>query len=337
MMTLYPLKYTEYYNYYKTLNFTLNESNLKLNIIGNFVNQNINTNIQINKNALFTSSITLNSLTVMYTYLLIDLYSFTYASNSVSFNSIEPHLPEFLIYFDSNTNFVTSSTQSILYYSNTVVISSTFNPSVTVFNSLTSLYSSTADFAQKSISALYSSTANFAQNSLSAEFSNTAIYSLASKTAYSLAPSVYVKLENLDIIPTMIPKSTINVGTVLPATALEYDSFYKLDTKELFVYLSNTWRRINWQKYITADELYRTGRLRINQSTSALEIVSVNLAWFEIIPTIGNIFLPIGFNYYNYNYNYSYTPYYGYNYSYTPYYGYGYGVPFIYYIAPRYF
>jgi hypothetical protein len=91
----------------------------------------------------------------------------------------------------------------------------------------------------------------------------------------------------------------IGVSTYTPTyptiNPREYMSFYNINTKELFVYLSNSWRRINWQKFIKSDWLYDENRLRINTSTGGLEIVSADNNWHEIIPTVGAVFSPIGY------------------------------------------
>jgi hypothetical protein len=242
MIILYPLKYDTYYNYYQRLNFTLNETNLILNISGFFINQNINKNIQLNKNALITSTTVLNnSTTALYTYLLIDLYTFKYESNTNPFKSMLPHKTEFLIYFDSN---------------------------------------------------LYSNTTNTSINT--SQISSVPVYNTAPATSSTIS------FNTLEMSPFMIPYTYINVGTALPSTANEYDSFYNTNTKELFVYLSNTWNKVDWKKFIISDRLYREGNLRINPSTSALEIMSSNTTWYEIIPTIGTVFTPISYTGYVY-------------------------------------
>ncbi|MGC8739818.1 MAG: hypothetical protein ACP5UA_14415, partial [Candidatus Hydrogenedens sp.] len=98
MIILYPLKYNKYKNYYTNINFNLDETNLLLNISGLFANKYINNSIQLNKSSLITSTTVFNnSITTKFTYLVVDLYSYTYASNSISINSIEPHKPEFLL------------------------------------------------------------------------------------------------------------------------------------------------------------------------------------------------------------------------------------------------
>jgi hypothetical protein len=242
MIILYPLKYDTYYNYYQRLNFTLNETNLILNISGFFINQVINKNIQLNKNALITSTTVLNnSTTILYTYLLIDLYTFKYESNTKPFKSILPHKPEFLIYFDSN---------------------------------------------------LYSNTTNTSINT--SQISSAPVYNTAPATSNTIS------FNTLELSPFMIPYTYINVGTTLPSTANKYDSFYNINTKELFVYLSNTWNKVDWKKYIISDRLYKEGELRINPSTTALEIQSANGTCHEIITKIGALFTPISYTGYVY-------------------------------------
>ncbi len=122
MITLYPLKYNNYKNYYKALNFEFDNTTSTLYLSGFFVNKVINNAIVINKARLKTSTTVLyNSLTVFYTYLMIDLNTYTYASNTIPFNSAEPHKPEFLVYFDTNLNVIDSSITSQYYshYSDT--------------------------------------------------------------------------------------------------------------------------------------------------------------------------------------------------------------------------
>jgi hypothetical protein len=147
MITLYPLKYNEYYNYYKSLNFTLNETDLILNITGTFANQNKNLNIQLNKHTIAASETVLNnSLTVLYTYLVVDLYSYTYDFGNVSFNSTKPSKPEFILYL--NNNYECINNYISLFVSSSILGINMLNPySSTINYSLTSKYSLTSNYS----------------------------------------------------------------------------------------------------------------------------------------------------------------------------------------------
>jgi hypothetical protein len=107
MMTFYPLQYNKFKNYYTNINFTIDENTTTLYLTGSFANKYINKSITIDKNRLNLVNTTINnSVPGKYTYLLVDLYSYTYASNNAPFNSIEPHKPEFLLYFDTNLKII---------------------------------------------------------------------------------------------------------------------------------------------------------------------------------------------------------------------------------------
>jgi hypothetical protein len=268
MITIYPLKYIELQKYYNSLTFTLNELTLLLNAKGFYKGKKINRNIAISKNHLYTSLTVLNnSLTLFYTFVQIDLDDFTYTSNNITFNSTNPDKPEFLLYLDDEYNCVNNS---ITLLSNTFISS-------TATYSLTSLYSLTSNISNlsyTSLTSLYSLTAEYCKNVM-------------------IAPN------SIDIFD--IPYSRLFVDTSFPINVLEYDSYYNINTKKLYLFTSNTWQEINWQNYVKSDNLYKNNRLRINNSTGALEIQSKDGIWHEIIPTIGATFAPIsytGFIYY---------------------------------------
>ncbi len=267
MITIYPLKYTELQKYYNSLTFTLNELTLLLNVKGFYKGKKIDKNIAISKNRLYTSKTVLNnSLTLFYTYVLTDLNDFTYISSNITFNSIDPDKPEFLLYLDEDYNCVNNSI---------TIISNTFISSTATY-SLTSFYSLSANVSNlsyTSLTSLYSLTAEYCKN-------------------------VVVSPNGIDIFD--IPYSRIFVGTIYPTNATEYDTYYNISTKKLYLFVANSWQEINWQKYIKSDILYKNGLLRISTTTGALEYYFAVNDWREIIPTFGSVFTPL--NYTNYIY-----------------------------------
>jgi hypothetical protein len=285
MITLYPLKYNNYYSYYESLDFTLNETNLNLNIKGKFANQNINANIQLNKQTLITSNTVINnSLTVLYTYLLVDLYSYTYLSNSISFNSDVPHKPEFILYLNSNYTCINDYVNlAIANSSNSLTLinnqNSSTNTSVTQnlinANSLTSVYS------------LLSETSNYAFKSVTAQYSITANYSYTAEYA-----KYVLNTTNFDTYKSIL-HTYLYVSNSFPTNPIDYDSYYDINNKKLYLYTNKKWQEIDWKEYISKDNLYRSGLLRINPNTSALEVLVSNTEWFEIIPTIGSVVIPV--------------------------------------------
>jgi hypothetical protein len=247
MITLYPLKYNKYKNYYTNINFTVDETNLSLNISGLFANKYINNSIQLDKSLLVTSTTVLNnSITAKFSYLVVDLYSYTYDSNTISFNSIEPHKPEFLLYLNadnnkcindfvslivsnSNIGFSSASTQysetsnysltSALSYtsllsltSNTAIISLTSNKSLTSNISLTSLYSLTTNLSYTALQSQYSDTSNY---SLTSDLSYTSLYSLTSinsLTAITLNGYIASQTSNPNSIPVSDSNGKLDIN-----------------------------------------------------------------------------------------------------------------------------
>jgi hypothetical protein len=259
MITLTPLRNNNYYN---SINFELDETNLTFNISGVFNNNNINTSLNINPNSLITSiTVINNSLTTLYTYLLVDLYSYTYASNSISFNSSASNQPEFLLYLDNNYTCIND-------YVNLAIA----NPNLPL-NTKYSYTSGTARFSYTSLSALYSATA---------------LYSYT--TIYAKNVLINSSTRKIDIFD--IPYSRLFVSsTGFIASASQYDSVYDYIYKKLYVFIDDDWHEVNWRDYIKRDRLYRNGILRFNKSNSALEynFRYSSYDWSEVIPTIGKI------------------------------------------------
>jgi hypothetical protein len=274
MITIYPLKYIELQKYYRSLTFTLNELSLLLNVKGFYKGKQIDKNIAISKNRLYTSKTVLNnSLTLFYTFVRADLDDFTYISSNITFNSIDPDKPEFLLYLDDDYNCVNAS---ITLLSNTIINN-------TIVQSTSSVYSYSSEISNlsyTSLTALYSLTAEYCKN-------------------------INVTSSNIDVynIPYTRIFVTNDFNNMLLTMAKEYDSFYNINTKKLYVYINKSWQEVDWKPFIKSDRLYKEGRLRINDTTGALEIANypVDEIWFEIIPTIGKAFEPIdstGYVYY---------------------------------------
>jgi hypothetical protein len=209
----------------------------------------------------------------------------------------------------SNTALYSLTTNS----SNIATLSLTTNYSVTALYSLSTNISLTANkviTTNNSKYAIISLSSNISLTSLYSLSSNSSIYSLltytvpSSLSTYYSITTIYANLaENLIEIKFSefeIPYTRLFVDTDFPTNVTEYDSFYKINTKELYIFISNSWQKINWQQYIKSDKLYKEGRIRINNSTSALEIQNANNSWYEIVPTIGAVFTPISYTGYVY-------------------------------------
>jgi hypothetical protein len=188
------------------------------------------------------------------------LYSYTYASSSIPFNSSASNQPEFLLYLDNNYTCIND-------YVNLAIA----NPNLP----LTTKYSYT------------SGTTRFSYTSLSALYSATALYSYT--TVYAKNVLINSSTRKIDIFD--IPYTTIHVSTTgLPFTASQYDSVYDYTYKKLYVYINGDWQEVKWQDYIKRDKIYRNGEIRINSSSGSLEYYLHSYTWIEIIPTIGRRF-----------------------------------------------
>ena len=84
-----------------------------------------------------------------------------------------------------------------------------------------------------------------------------------------------------------IPYTRISVGTTFPTNPILYDTFYKSDTDELYLFDGSNWLKIDWQKFIQAVPEFTNGKLRINGTQ--LEISNDGTNWFRVIPTIGKV------------------------------------------------
>jgi hypothetical protein len=255
------------------------------------------------------------------------LYFKLYVYNNKFYASVDNIIPTNI----SSVN--ASGTSNFAYYSassefsNTALYSLSSNVSNLAINSLsaniskTSLYSVSSGFSLSSLYSFSSETSEFANKSLTSYVSLTSLYSLSSGTSnYSISSltalysgsAVYSYTANFakyafggsntTAIDSLfnINYSRIFVDTSFPSNATDYDSFYDINTKKLYLYISGNWQEINWQYLIKSDRLYKEGRLRINNSTGALEIMSSNTTWYEIIPTLGKVFTPISYTGYAY-------------------------------------
>ena len=276
MIKIPPINSNISQTYYNTLKFSFNPTTLTVNISGTFLDQYIQRHIMINKSSLLISRTVLyNSLTILYTYLTIDLNNFTYTSSISRINSNDPYKPEFIIFLDDSLNSINDviNLTNISNDNKTTYISTTANVSLQSFNSLSS---NTSILSYTSLYSFYSLTAEYAKN-------------LSSLT------NIGNNINNIfDIQHTNLYVSTSNLSTF---SYKEYDSFYNIITKELFVLVSGTWQKVNWQNFVKTDRLYKEGKLRINPSTTALEIQSANGTWYEIVPSIGKVFGPMSTSY----------------------------------------
>jgi hypothetical protein len=276
MIKISPLNIYNSSTNYNNIVFSFNPTTLTVNISGTLLNHYIKKSITINKKDLLAYSIKLNnSLTVLYTYLTIDLQSYTYITSITKLNSTDIYKPEFLLFLDDSLNCINDVINNL-----------------NLINFGTFIYSITANYSLKSFYSLSSDISKLTNISNTSTFSLTALYS---------SNTVFIPNNIFDI-----EYSKLFVGTSFPNVTswfrevFEYDSFYNTNTKEMFIFISNTWHKVNWQNFIKNDWLYNEGRLRINPSTTALEIQSANGNWHEIIPTIGKVFTPKNYNDYIY-------------------------------------
>ncbi len=208
------------------------------------------------------------------------LYSLSSNISNLAINSLSANFSKTALY-SLSSGFSLSS-----LYSLSSETSEFANKSLTSYVSLTSLYS------------LSSGTSNYSISSLTALYSNSAIYSYTTNFAkFAFAGS---NTTTIDYALFNINYTRIFVGTSFPSSATDYDSYYDINAKKLYVYISGNWQEINWQNYIKDDRLYKEGKLRINNTTGALEIMSSNTTWYEIIPTIGKVFEPVSYTGYVY-------------------------------------
>jgi hypothetical protein len=320
------------------INGYLDEKNNLIQISGYYTNNEwINIGFYIKASGNINTAIE-NNNTI--TYLVYDLttnkYSFINSLNKPSINKlyfklyvnnnkfyassddIMPNLFAYTISKSSNLS-LSSNISNTALYSLTTNSSNIATLSLTTNNSTTSLYSLSTNISLTANKVITTNNSNYAIKSLSSNISLTSLYSLSSNiTSYALLSytaqsslstyystnSIYANYtENLIVTKFSdleIPYSRLFVDTNFPTNANNYDSFYNINTKELHVFVNNSWKKINWQQIIISDRLYKDGKLRINPSTTALEIQSADSTWHEIIPTIGVIFTPISYTGYVY-------------------------------------
>jgi hypothetical protein len=263
----------------------------------------------------FTNSLANASINKLYFKLYVYNNKFYVSPNNITQN-LNIHTSTGFAYTSLSTNFSNTS-----IYSLTTKYSEFANTSLTTDYSISSLYSLTSEFSTTTSNVEFTNKSNFANKSLTAIISLSSLYSLSANngdyallslttqnslsTFYSTT-SLYTKNAStiLSIVEKFtlfsIPYTKLSVSTSFPATANLYDSFYNINTKELFVYAANSWQPVEWQIYIKSDRLYKEGKLRINNTTGALEIQSANGIWHEIIPTIGKAFTPTSYTKYVY-------------------------------------
>jgi hypothetical protein len=208
------------------------------------------------------------------------LNEFTYTSSNIAFNSINPNKPELLLYLDEDYNCVNNSI---------TIISNTSLSNTTNSNTCTNM-SNTATYSLTSFYSLSSEVSNFSYTSLTSLYSLTAEY----------CKNVIIAPNSIGMFD--IPYTRIYVSTTFPTNALEYDTYYDIRAKKLYLFVANSWQEINWQKYVKSDNLmpYNKQALRINTMTEALEYNYGGNDWYEIIPTFGAVFTPINYTDYVY-------------------------------------
>jgi len=81
-----------------------------------------------------------------------------------------------------------------------------------------------------------------------------------------------------------VPYSRLRVGTTLPSQVRLFDTFYKLDTNQMFLYNGLNWIEVDWIPRIYNSPDYQKGILRVNDGR--LEFTPNGYDWFQVIPTI---------------------------------------------------
>ncbi len=332
---LNPILFTVYTN----IKSYLNEENGLIQISGYYTNNDwINVGFYNKPVNISTTVENSNTITYLVYDLTTNKYSFTNSLDKPSINKLyfKLYVNNNKLYASPNnisrnlniytsTSFaytsVSSNFSNTSFYSLTTKYSEFANISLTTEYSISSLYSLTTEFSTTTSTVKFTNKSNYANKSLTAIISLSSLYSLSANnsdyailslttqnslsTFYSTT-TLYTK--NASIILSFVEKFTLfsipytrlSVSTNFPTTAKLYDSFYNINTKELFVYATDSWQLVEWQNYIVSDRLYKEGRLRINDSTGALEIQSADGVWHEIIPTIGVAFAPVSYTNYVY-------------------------------------
>jgi hypothetical protein len=85
--------------------------------------------------------------------------------------------------------------------------------------------------------------------------------------------------------PLSVPYSCLYIASSAPDSPQLYDSFYNINTNELFYWNGSTWIKVDWTKWVQNDIWYRLGKLRI--SNGQLQISNNGTNWYQVFPALG--------------------------------------------------
>ncbi len=296
-----------------TKKYSFTNSLDKLNIYKLYFKLYVNNNkfyastdsiIPVNITATTNTTTTNNSNTVLYSQTAnvskTSLYSMSSDISNVSYSALNANYSLTSEFSNIANKSLTSNISLTSLYSlisdtsNYAINSNSANISKTALYSLSSDISNTSYNSLTSLYSLSSGTSNYSISSLTAQYSLSSYYSYTAEYAKYVLTSVASSANAISSIFD-IPYTRIFVGASFPTNALDYDSYYDFYAKKLYVYVSGNWQEINWKEYVKSDRLYKEGKLRINNSTNGLEIMTSNTTWYEIVPTIGAVFTPISY------------------------------------------
>ncbi|MFZ8861397.1 MAG: phage tail protein [Thermocrinis sp.] len=87
--------------------------------------------------------------------------------------------------------------------------------------------------------------------------------------------------------PLSIPYSQLYIQSSAPSFPYLYDSWYNIETNELFYWNGSAWIKVDWTKWIQNDIWFRLEKLRVNNGS--LEISNNRTNWYRVFPAIGRI------------------------------------------------
>jgi hypothetical protein len=101
--------------------------------------------------------------------------------------------------------------------------------------------------------------------------------------AQSVIPQDFLPL----FTPLSIPYSQLYIQSSAPSIPYLYDSWYNIDTNELFYWNGSVWIKVDWIKWVQNDIWFRLGKLRI--TNGSLEISNNGTNWYRVFPVIGRV------------------------------------------------
>ena len=85
--------------------------------------------------------------------------------------------------------------------------------------------------------------------------------------------------------PLSIPYSQLYIQSLAPTNPQLYDSWYNINTNELFYWNGSVWIKVDWTKWVQNDIWYRLGKLRI--INNELQISNNGTNWYKVFPSLG--------------------------------------------------